>query len=311
MNWQSISQVVNIIHQVVWDHIGSAQLTGGAILTFLLALEIMGEAFDLSTGRGFKLDKRLVTWVFCAAFIGAYPQVANGIWSAATALGAQCFDGFTDIKQNILNQQEMASRAIAMNMMGGILAVVRAIPAMIMFGLGILLMMVALMIIYVMLAGAFAALAFVIVLGPVFIPFMLNSITRGLFMHWVSSILSFFLMIPMYGWAITITVNIFFDAANTTMLSFTGMPNGSHLLTLILGPFTCIGIAMHVPKIAHSLLGGSGGAGGDMIAGAASIGGAAGGARMIAARAGGGAAGGGGGAGGGISQHIQASQGGK
>ena len=308
MNWQGIQQIIDIIHQVVWSYTSSAQVTGYSILAFLLALELMTQAFDLAAGRGFKLDKILVTWLFAAAFITLYSgRLDDAIWSAAQAMGQECINGFTDIKESILLQQQAAGQAMAIAFGGSIISAIKGLPFMIMFGMGILVMMLALLVIYVMLAGAFASLAFVIVLGPIFIPFLLHPVTRGLFMNWVGALLSFLLTIPMLGWAIRITVNVFFDAANTTMLSFTGSSGPSHLLTLLVGPITCIGIAFHVPKIAQSLIGGSGGSGGDAVSGAtqgAHMG-------MTASRMGGGgaaAASGGGSVVAGGAQHITAVQ---
>ena len=263
MNWQGLEQIISIIHQVIWGYIGSVQVTGYSILVFLLALELLSQAFDLASGRGFKLDKILLNWLFAAAFITLYPQLADGIWSAAISMGTECINGFANIKSSILEQQQAAGQAMALSFGGGIISTLKAIPFMLMFGMGILIMILALLIIYVMLAGAFASLAFVLILGPMFIPFLLHPVTKGLFMNWVGATVSFLITIPMLGWAIQITVNIFFDAANTTMLSFAGSQGPSQLLTLLVGPITCIGIAMHVPKIAQSLIGGSGGSGGD------------------------------------------------
>jgi type IV secretory pathway VirB6-like protein len=285
MNWQGIAQIIEVIHNVTWPYIGPSQTTGYAIISFLLALELLSQAFDLATGRGFKLDKILVTCLFAAAFVTLYPRLANGVWSAANSMGQECINGFSDIKQNILEQQKSAAYAMALqSASGGIFGAIKAIPYMIMFGLGIIIMMLALLVIYVMLAGAFASLAFVLVLGPIFISFILHPVTRGLFMNWVGATMSFLLTIPMLGWAIAITVNIFFKSANTAMLSFTGSEGPSQLLSLLVGPITCIGIAFHVPKIAQSLIGGSGGSGGDAAAGAQS-------GAMVAMRAGGGGAG--------------------
>jgi type IV secretory pathway VirB6-like protein len=303
MNWQGIAQIIEVIHNVTWPYIGASQTTGYAIISFLLALELLSQAFDLATGRGFKLDKILVTCLFAAAFVTLYPQLANGVWSAATSMGKECINGFSDIKQNILDQQKSAAQAMAIQSASyGIFGAIKALPFMIMFGMGIIVMMLALLVIYVMLAGAFASLAFVLVLGPIFISFFLHPVTRGLFMNWVGATISFLLTIPMLGWAIAITVNIFFKSANTAMLSFTGSQGPSQLLTLLVGPITCIGIAFHVPKIAQSLIGGSGGSGGDAAAVSQSgammaMRGAGGGASAAAsggvAAAGGGAAGGG------------------
>lgn len=271
--WTSINDIISIIHDVLWDNLGAFRIAGMAILGFLLALEFMEEAFDLASGRGFKLDKRLLKWMFCAVFIVGYPGLANAIWSSALGLGSQAIDGFTNIKQSILDQQAAAQQALNIWYFKlGWIAAFKAIPWMICFGLGIVLMIIALIIIYIMLAGAFASLAFVIVLGPFFIPFMMNDATRSIFINWISNIISYLVMIPMLGWAISISVNIFFDAANKTMLSFTGTPGFSHLLTLLLGPLTCIGIALNVPKVVSSLIGGGGGGAGGAMVGAAAAG---------------------------------------
>jgi type IV secretory pathway VirB6-like protein len=266
-----MTDVITIIHDVLWANLGAFRIAGTAIVGFLLALELMEEAFDLATGRGFKLDKRLLTYMFCAVFIVGYPILADAIWSSALGLGSKALDGFIQIKEQILTQTEAAMNAMNAACSGffGILSAIKALPSLICFGIGVLFMIIALIVIYIMLAGAFASLAFVIVLGPFFIPFILNPATRGMFISWVSNVISYLIMIPMLGWAISITVSIFFDAATKTMLSFSGKPGFSHLLTLLLGPLTCIGIAMNVPKVVSSLIGGGGGAGGAMMGAAA------------------------------------------
>ena len=45
--WTSINDIITIIHDVLWDNLGSFRIAGMAILGFLLALEFMEEAFDL------------------------------------------------------------------------------------------------------------------------------------------------------------------------------------------------------------------------------------------------------------------------
>ena len=290
----SLSNIIELIRNAIFPHISSTVLIGGTILAFLLALEIISEALDLSTGRGFKLDKRMVMLLFCAAFITLYPQLADGIWASARHTAHGCTTAIAELgtkyEQAILaihnNHAANAAKTAAGGMFGGITSLISGdLFQGIGMTIGMLLVQLTYILLYVMVLGAFASLAIVIAIGPIFVAFLLNSSTRGIFMNWVRCILSYILMLPMLHWALKISADIFFDAAKVTMNS-TGGFGFSHVLPLLIGPIMGIGIIMHVPKVTAALIGGSGGSGSETI-GAIAAGGMT---AMYASRGSGGAA---------------------
>ena len=310
----NLIEIMGIVQGAVFPYIGSTCLVGGSILAFLLLLELLSEALDLSTGRGFKLDKRLVMLLFCAAFITLYPQLANGIWTSAMNTAAGCTSELAKIgkmyeesMRNIM-QTKMMDNALS-QMPGGAIISLFKIGDSIGFSIAQIIMMLSNILLFIMVIGAFAALGIVIIVGPIFIAFLMNSATRGIFLSWVRCVLSYFIMIPMMHWALAISAKIYFSAAGMQMTAQGGV-GFSHILALTIGPLVGLGIILHVPKIVAALIGGSGGSGSEMVGAVAAAGmtamyasrGSAGG----AARAASGAVGGGGAVN--SSPHIKASR---
>jgi TrbL/VirB6 plasmid conjugal transfer protein len=124
--------------------------------------------------------------------------------------------------------------------------------------------------ILVNIAGSLTILTMNLVLGPVFFALAFDRDFRGHAQKWFAAILSYFMLIPLYGAALTVAATI---AGAAVPANLFGLPSGAQVLAQVVGPLMAVGVVFSTNKIVNTLVGGAAGSGlGSMAMGAAGIG---------------------------------------
>src|SRR5437764_12237407 len=88
-------------------------------------------------------------------------------------------------------------------------------------------------------AGSLTILAMNLVLGPVFFALSFDRDFRGHAQHWFAAVLSYFMLIPLYGAALTVAATIPGAALPANLF---GMPSSEPVLAQVIGPFMSAGL---------------------------------------------------------------------
>lgn len=264
MNDEIIRSVVTEIWVVINGHLNFFTNAAVSILGFLLAIELINEALNIATGRGFQLDRKIMTWVVIAAIITGYPAIAGGIWKSAVLAGENMFSSYIKLaEKNIDANQKLEEIRNANRPKGGILKIfatlINSIFLFLVAPFAGIFILISFMIIAIFVIGAYVCLALCLAVGPIFIIFFMSPLFRGIAVKWVSNVLSYLVMIPMLGIVIEICAHI----VTKPIMSVSELHTepGAHLMALFLfGPILSVGIVLHVPKLIKGLLN-TGGAG--------------------------------------------------
>ena len=103
-------------------------------------------------------------------------------------------------------------------------------------------------------AGSLTILAMNLVLGPVFFALSFDRDFRGHAQHWFAAVLSYFMLIPLYGAALTVAATI---AGAAVPANLFGMPSSAQVMAQVIGPFMSVGVVFSTNKIVNALVGGA------------------------------------------------------
>ena len=294
----SIETLVNIIWASIQPYFPEFRNFAAALVGLFLAIELIKEALNISTGRGFALDKRLLTYATVSVFILAWPQLSQSIFDIAKNVGTQLFTNANQVLSKMGDAYEMTRQVDQaaqqeMSIYERLIAAITAIPAVItttiMSGIGTIIIIFSLLFIIILIAGSYGALALILLVGPVFIAMFLSSDLKSIGVKYFAVIVSYFVKIPLYAVVFSMAINILAaGVVNPTNLQ--GSVSIDHLFITIIGPLICIGLVFQVDKVVGAISGSAGSAG-DFFAGGASVLGAR--AVVNAVKGGGGSASGG------------------
>jgi hypothetical protein len=279
----NLSDLLTTLWQALRGNIGGGQdfvvvyTSLGAILwAFLLFKVFLQEGLQVVTGHGSELPRILVKYLFVAGMFAVWPQAADAIFSAIKTLANifypnlnQLFDTMAasmrfmeGSQQAVSNSQGLVSTVLGTIYnftLGGLFVVI---------GMAVLFLCYALILINI--AGSLTILAMNLVLGPVFFALSFDRDFRGHAQHWFAAVLSYFMLIPLYGAALTVAATIAGAAIPTNLF---GLPSSAQVAAQIIGPLMAVGVVFSTNKVVNALVGGAAGSGlGSMALGVAGVG---------------------------------------
>jgi hypothetical protein len=249
----------------------------GAILwAFLLFKVFLQEGLQVASGHRSELLKILVKYLFVAAMFAAWPTASDSIFSAVRTLATTFYpsmNGLLDTMSNTMGFMQSSQQATA-NSQGLVSTVLGTVYNFTLGGLFELIGMIVLFLCYALIlinmAGSLTILAMNLVLGPVFFALAFDRDFRTHAQHWFAAVLSYFVLVPLYGAALTVAATIAGVAVPPNVF---GLPSGAQVAAQVLGPLMAVGVVFSTNKIVNALVGGAAGAGlGSMALGVAGVG---------------------------------------
>ena len=253
---------------------------GLTIWGFLAFKVFATEALNISMGDRTELPKILVKYVVFIGIFFTWPSIANGLFLGCVQLVGLTFPsggGLLDVAA--VSMQRMAAVEEVDRSLWGLISslnplnTMEAVSGLLWNGISIIItsfvMFLCYMLIMLCVAGSLAILAMNLTLGPVFIALAFDKDFRPIAMTWFSATLSYFLLIPLYGAAITAAAAIAGAGINPDMV---GPASTGQLWAQLIGPFMSLGLVFSVNKLVNSLVGGAMGSGlASSVMGVASI----------------------------------------
>ncbi|MCK5221307.1 MAG: type IV secretion system protein, partial [Candidatus Aminicenantes bacterium] len=243
---------------------------GGSVFFLLIVIEILKEAIDITNGQGVNLGKKLILILFIGTILLNFNGLSKEIYSGAVSVGKEMVPRFEEVN-NWINEgyergveSQRASLELDKESGGSLTGFFLSIVLAILSGLGLLFIYLAMVLILVFIAGAYASLALTLVMGPVFIAMLLSPDLRGTGIKWVVILLSVFLTIPAYVMIMKITASLYsgsVDINNSTIddPSSRSMSNTIESIgVMMVNPLLTFGLIFSVSKIVGSLTGSAG-----------------------------------------------------
>ncbi len=267
---QMLENLIKIFGDSIFEYLDVFLPLGGSVFFLLIVIEILKEAIDITNGQGVNLGKKLILILFIGTILLNFNGLSKEIYSGAVIVGKEMVPRFEEVNNWINEGYERGvegqraslelDRESGGSLTGFFLSVVLAILS----GLGLLFIYLAMVLILVFIAGAYASLALTLVIGPVFIAMFLSPDLRGSGIKWAVILLSVFLTIPAYMMIMKITASLYsgsVDINNSTIddPSSRSMSNTIESIGIMMvNPLLTFGLIFSVSKIVGSLTGSAG-----------------------------------------------------
>ena len=249
---------------------------GALIWAFLLFKVFLQEGLHVAMGHTSELPRILVKYLFIAGMFGIWPQLSGHIFDAIKILASQFYPDLNKLLDSMAGSMGFVSATdqAANNTQGLTRAILGALYNL---TIGSLLSLVGMLVLFfcytlvlVNIVGSLTILAMNLVLGPVFFALAFDKEFRGHSQKWLAAILSYILLIPLYGAALTVAAAI---AGASVPANVFGLPSAAQILTQLLGPILSLGVVFSTNRIVNALVGGAAGSGaGSLAIGIAGIG---------------------------------------
>lgn len=248
----------------------------GAILWgFLLFKVFLQEGLQVAVGNRSELPRILAKYLFVAGMFGIWPQLSSSLFHAVRLLAAAFYPDLNEVFNQMAGgmafmqtstQAAENSQGLVATILGSFYNLsVGAILSM----LGVLIFFLCYALIFINIAGSITVLALNLVLGPVFFALAFDRDFRGHSQRWFAAVLSYILLMPLYGAALRMAASI----AGAAIPAPFGLPSFPQVLTQIIGPILSVGIVFSTNKLINALIGGAAGSGaGSTVLGLTGIG---------------------------------------
>jgi TrbL/VirB6 plasmid conjugal transfer protein len=242
----------------------------GALLWSLLLFKVfLQEGIQVAMGSRSELPKILVKYLFVAGMFSIWPQLSGNLFAGIRLLAVNFYpdlDTLLDAMAGSLGTLSAADDA-AQNAQGLTSAILGTLYN---FTVGSLLSIVGMLVVFVCwalvlvnIAGSLTILAMNLVLGPVFFALAFDRDFRGHAQKWLAAVLSYTLLIPLYGAALSVAGAIAGATASTNLF---GLPSGPQVLAQVIGPILSVGVVFSTNKVVNALVGGAAGSGAGSMA---------------------------------------------
>lgn len=255
-----------------------------AIIFAILWFKVFAkEGIDVASGAKTELPKILIKWGLVALMVMMYGSLADSIWHGVVHLAEWFFPNTNQLLETMnIAMTRMSEAKTAEAQIKDILAAILKgqtgvlLLEMIINGLlviiGMLILFVCYMLIIINIAGSLAILAMNLVIAPVFFALAFDRDFRAPAVSWFSAVLSYVLMMPLYGLVIRMCAAIVGAGMTTNPIGFVSM---EQIAAQLVGPFMALGIVFSANKVVSALVGGAagGGLGSSVLGGAMATGG--------------------------------------
>ncbi|HOB54196.1 MAG TPA: type IV secretion system protein [Acidobacteriota bacterium] len=267
-NTFALGTLIDIIWQAIhgeaggYDIAGAFQDFGGILWQIMCLWAFAHEAIDMAMGKGTNLPKLLLRWAIISAVILAWPSMADHLYTAADNLAGAVIPKLQDVfnlfKTGYCQMQNTDQTAVTQQGFLGLFSSIAAIPSAMMINqistIGGAITIVCFAILLVSLAGVFMIFALYLIMGPVFIALGMTDTFSSFMYKWIGVVLSFFLVIPLYGAALAIIIALY-GSSVINMANIQGLPSMDHVFNMIIGPILSVGLILGVNKVASTLTG--------------------------------------------------------
>ena len=246
-----------------WDYVVVYTTLGAILWAFLLFKAFLQEGIQVASGNRTELHRILIKYLFVAAMFAVWPMASDQIFNAVKTLATNFYPSLQLLTRSFIDQTASMDQAMnaSSNSQGLVSTILGTLYNMsigsLLFVAGAIALFVCYGIILVCMGGSLCVLAMNLVLGPVFFAMAFDREFRPHAMRWFMAVLSYFMLIPLYGAALNIGLAVLGVAAASPF----GTATSGQVAAQLLGPILTLGIVLSTNKIINALVGGAAGAG--------------------------------------------------
>jgi len=255
--------------QIIWEALHGSdvfdafQVMGLTFFNVMCVWAFAMEAIQMAEGKGMNLTKLLLRFAVINGVLLAWPTMADHIYTGAVAMSGMVIPDLNVLYHHLIegmSQMQAADEAAqaGLGTLASLASIIAAIPNLIITQqltmISMLAICVCCLVVLVSVAGLFFILGAYLIMGPVFIALGMTDAFAGFMYKWIGVVLSFFLVIPLYGAALQAIAAIIGGAA-PNLANLTGLSSIGHVFVTLTGPLLALGIIFAVQKIASSLTG--------------------------------------------------------
>ena len=263
----NIKNLTDVIWNAALPYFSQFHNLGIAIFSVLFGLELAKEALNLATGRGFDLDKKLLTYALVGVLIVGYMQIATGFKVVAQQIiisSESVSDEYWDARVQIVtnNYEVMDSDSWLSNWLKGMWASTKKILSgnTIIIGLVHLLQLISIMIFDILIICYYIAFVMVLSLGQFFLVFLISEDFKSMAHTWISNVISYYIVFPLFVMGMKIATAIQkLNIEEAIERLQQGEAGYADLFPAILKSLISLGIAFIVPNVARAVTGTFGG----------------------------------------------------
>lgn len=251
------------------DFVLTYAAVGAVLWGFVLFKGFLQEGLRVASGEHSELPKLLVKYLFVAALFTIWPQAADQLFAGVTAIANFFYPSLDQllVGMNASLGEISSTGQAATNAQGLTDAILGALYT---FTIGNVLNLVGMLVVFlcyglvlINIAGSLTILAMNLVLGPVFFALAFDRDFRSLSLTWFGTVLSYFMLMPLYGAGLVVAAKLLGIGLTTTM---SGLPSGTQVLAQLLGPILSVGVIFSTNRVVNTLVGGASGSGAGSIA---------------------------------------------
>ena len=278
-----IIKIVNLVWYYAQPFFEFFQALGLSMLGLIIVIELIKSAWDLATGSGWHFSRTLLHMIVLGVILSTYVVICKELWIfgglqtiAAVNDGGKTFD-FTvaDIGRDSLKTLEALIMSFTVQNMSsswmGPLSIIgpaflKMAFAVILFPIvGILLILINI-VVYLIIFGHFIGFLVLLLSGFVFIPFLLSSDLRQVFITWLNNLIVYIVTFLSFRLAITICAFLNSYQRHIFVEEFLRNSEAAYVFTLLFIPLAQLLVMWKVPSMVRSIIGYGGGAGGGEFA---------------------------------------------
>jgi len=264
-----LGRILDAVWKGSQPYVALFQELGLSFVAVIVVVELLRSAWDLSTGRGWHFSRTLTSMLVLGTVLAAYPTICRELWSfgihqvaEAVSNQGQTF-GAGDIAEGSLSTLEALWSSFSVNYFGGLksleVGMVASVVLLPLVGVVLVLLNIAA---HLVIFGHFMGFLVLLLSGFVFLPFLLSSDLRQIFLIWLNSLVVYLVTFLSFRLAITIcaVLNQYQQFVFTNEL----LKNSqlAYMFELLFIPLVQVLVLFRVPGMIRALVGYGGGAGG-------------------------------------------------
>jgi hypothetical protein len=270
-----IGRILDIVWKGAQPYFELFQALGLSILGLIIVIELIKSAWALSTGSGWHFSRTLLHMIVLGIVLSTYVVICKELWSfgihqtfiAITYSGGTF--GLGDVSKGSLEALEAIwlSFCSANNPFGGISSALNGILVSI-FLLPLLgfILIVLNIIVYLIVFGHFMGFLVLLLSGFVFVPFLLSSDMRQIFIIWLNNLIVY--LVTFLSFRLAITICAILNGYQKFIFTNEVVKNSelSYVYELLFVPLVQVIVMFKVPGMVRSIVGYGAGAGGGEFA---------------------------------------------
>ncbi len=264
MNMLPIELVLRVMDLAIVAGCKFLSQIGIGFLIIFIAVEFIKAGIEATSGRGFSVDKVLYLYLFMAVFYAAYPTLQAVLKDYAFSACRYIYSEFgvlnMSIEPSIKIFNHVWDNLNTSPFVAVITASLRILGCIIVYAISFVIALITMIVVDIVVLGAFFSFEVLLAAGPFFIPFFMSSNMSHLRKQWVNNLLMYCLQFPIIAMVLQLIKTLNYQVAFKLFVqNVIGKSQVSYFYTVLFIPLLGLGLLWQALNITKMLFPPSGG----------------------------------------------------